>query len=475
MKALICLMLAAAWGAAAATQPPDYAVVVSSATRARGDWAAVVTALVEKHRASVLVYDRSVDEVLPALRKQAPHFAAFVARPEEAGREFVARIHRLTRRLDDDPYTDCFWGIVTGYDAAAALRIARLREPLTIRKAASGTEIPLGNFEEGAWYSEVQKNRMQTKVRGGRSAEAKGPDDTTKAIASLLTDFHADLFVASGHATEHDWQIGYNYRNGSFRCEKGRLFGRDAAGARFPIESPNPKVYLPIGNCLMGHVDGPNAMALAWMNSAGVAQMLGYTVTTWYGYAGWGCLDYFIEQPGRYTFTEAFFANQHALIHRLATYFPELLNATVNEAGQSSVKIVVGPRAREAGLTEQDGLGLLYDRDTLAFYGDPAWEARLAPAALAWDQTLTEQAGVWTFTVRPAIGVFSFQAVNQNGSQRGGRPLVEYLPRRVKNPKIIEGAELEPVITHDFILLPNPGRCVPGRIYRVAFKTDPAR
>jgi hypothetical protein len=30
----------------------------------------------------------------------------------------------------------------------------------------------------------------------------------------------------------------------------------------------------------------------------------------------------------------------------------------------------------------QDDLGLHWDRDTLAFYGDPAWEAKLAP--IAW-------------------------------------------------------------------------------------------
>ena len=56
----------------------------------------------------------------------------------------------------------------------------------------------------------------------------------------------------------------------------------------------------------MGHIDDQQAMALAWLKSGGVRQMLGYTVPTWYGYAGWGCLDYFVEQPGRYDFAEAF-------------------------------------------------------------------------------------------------------------------------------------------------------------------------
>ena len=72
----------------------------------------------------------------------------------------------------------------------------------------------------------------------------------------------------------------------------------------------------------MGHLQGPESMAAAFLKSAGVRQMMGYVEVTWYGYMGWGCLDYFIEQPGRYSFTEAFFANHHALIHRLESCFP---------------------------------------------------------------------------------------------------------------------------------------------------------
>ena len=474
MRPVYLSLVVAAFSAVTATAA-DYAVVVSKATQAKPEWKEVVTALARKHQGSVVTFDRAVEEALPELRRQGPRYVAFVAQPVEAGRDFVARVHRLTRRFDDDPYTDCFWGIVTGYDAAAALRLARLSEPLTIRKAASGTEIPLANFEEGTWYSELQKNRMERKEHGKPPTAVNGPDDTTKALAELLTDYHADLFITSGHATEHDWQIGYGYRNGSFRCEAGQLIGRDAAGNRFPIVSTNPKVFLPIGNCLMGHIDGSNAMALAYMNSAGVSQMLGYTVTTWYGYAGWGCLDYFIEQPGRFTFAEACFANEHALIHRLATYCPDLLAAEITPAGRASTNIVVSAKAKAAGLTEQDGLGLLYDRDTLAFYGDPAWEARLAPTALAWDQTLTQKNGLWTLLLRANIGADSFLAGNKNGSQRGGRPVVQYLPQRLQAIQVLEGAELEPVITKDFILVPNPGRCQPGHVYRVVFRAEPRR
>jgi hypothetical protein len=129
----------------------------------------------------------------------------------------------------------------------------------------------------------------------------------------------------------------------------------------------------------MGHVDGPDAMALAFLNSAGVYQMVGYTVPTWYGYGGWGMLDYFLEQPGRFTLSEAFFANQQALIHRLVTSFPE--EAALTTAGRLPRDKELPPAARSAGLTWHDAEGLLYDRDTLALYGDPAWQTRMAQEA----------------------------------------------------------------------------------------------
>ena len=457
----------------AADQPPGYAVVVAKAIQADPAWKEVVAALVAKHHATVVTFDSAVKESLPELRRSFPRYVCFVAKPGEVTREFVTQINRLTRHLDGDPYTDCFWGILTGYDAAAALRIARLQEPLTIRKVAAGTDIALPQCEQGTWYCELQKNRMVHKEPGGAPVELKGPDDTTKALVDLLNDYHADLFITSGHATEHDWQIGYRYRNGSFRCENGVLYGRDLAGRRYPVESPNPKVYMPVGNCLMGHIDGRNAMALAFMKSAGVAQMLGYTVTTWYGYAGWGCLDYFVEQPGRYSFAEAFFANQHALIHRIATYFPELLEADIDADGRTSTSIVVGPTAKAAGLTDEDGRGLLYDRDALAFYGDPAWVARMAKNDLAWDQALSEKDGVWTLEIKPRHGAQSFDPINRNGSQRGGRPIVEYLPHRIRHAQVLEGADLAPVITDDFVLVPNPGPCRPEHPYRVVFRAAP--
>lgn len=422
----------------------EYAVVVSAATNAEEGWKDVSPALVKKNGGEVIVYDKSVDEALPKLKALHPRQTCFVARPAEATKKFVAAVHQLTRKLDDDPYTDTQWGILTGFDAANALTIARDDAPLTVKKVAGGTELALDKCTEGLWYDELVKNKVVRKTPGATAAQEQGPNDTTKSLVDTLNEYKPDLFVTSGHATERDWMIGFRYKNGFFKSQAGRMFGEDTRGEKFDVDSPSPKVYLAVGNCLMGHINGQDAMALAWLNKAGVRQMAGYTDLTWFGYGGWGLLDYFVEQPGRYTLTEAFFANHHALIHCLET---------------------------KSG----DQRGLAYDRDIVAFYGDPAYIAKLAEAEKSYDQTLTEKDGEYTFTITPRRGADSFKPVNVNGAQRGYRPIVAFLPQRVKNVALISSAELKPVITDDFLLIPNPRDCDPAKTYLVVFKAEAIR
>jgi zinc protease len=443
LRACLALILTSSAGYGA----PAYAVVASQAAQDDPAWRAVCDKLSQKHEgALVLTWKQSPAECLDSLKKAFPRHVCFLARPAEATEAFVRAVHQLTRKFDDDPYTDCLWGILTGFDAANALQIASENNPLTIRKVASGTEVALDRCQEGVWYCELRQGRMVRKSSGAQPAEETAPRDTTEALAKTLTDYQADLFVTSGHATERDWQIGYSYKNGSWRSKAGELFGVDTAGRKIPIHSDHPRVFMPIGNCLMGHIDGPDAMALAFMKSAGVRQMLGYVVPTWFGYQGWGCLDYFVEQPGRFTFAEAFFANHHALIHRLA-----------------------------ANPSNSDRKGLEFDRDVVAFYGDPAWEARMAPGSLSWKQELTNDGDAWTFSITPLRGRESFATVNANGAQRGGRPIVQFLPRRIDPATVTftAGQDLNPLATDDFLLVPLPTTCDPTRRYEVKFTAKP--
>ena len=476
MKTSIGLLIAALFvittrPVAAEIERVDYAIIVSQSTRSDEGWNRVVETLQTKHNGQVIEYDAAITETLPALVKQFPKYVCFVATRDEATREFVAQVHCLTRQLDEDHYTDCLWGILTGYDAANALRIAAEHSPLIVRKVASGTEIALDRCSEGVWFSELKPGLRVRKNSTGETTSETGEADSTRQLASTLTTEKSQLFITSGHATERDWQIGFAYRNGQFVSKGGQLFGVDVKGERFSIESNEPRVFLAVGNCLMGHIDGPDAMALAFLNSAGVRQMVGYTVLTWYGYAGWGCLDYYVEQPGRFTLAEAFFANQQALLHRLETVSPEMLKENPSP-GQTVRSVKLSEAARAAGLKVQDVAGLLHDRDVLAFYGDPAWSAKMENGQLGWEQSLMEVDGVFTFVVTGQAGEKSFAPVNTNGSQRGGRPIIQFLPKRLKNIRILTGTEWKPVITDNFLLLPLPAKYDESVEYRVTFRAE---
>jgi zinc protease len=361
-----------------------------------------------------------------------------------------------------------FWGILTGHDAENALTVAKTSDPLVIRNSLACTEIALDRCEQGKWFSELRKGHGVTKEQGGDIKDIQLPQDTTSRFVRELNEGKPDLFVTSGHATERDLQLGFRYRNGVFRCKNGTLFGSDLSGKRHAVNSPNPKVYMPIGNCLMGHLDGPDSMAAAFLESAGVRQMMGYVEVTWYGYMGWGCLDYFIEQPGRYSFTEAFFANHHALIHRLETCFPSKKKLGSGRGPDNSR--IPSSYARKLRLSSNDARGLLFDRDIVAFYGDPAWQAKMADGKRNWKQTLTKKNDEYHFSISPELGPSSYSPVNENGVQRGYRPFIAFFDKRLTEPEVVSGQELNPVITDTFILVPNPPSKKPAKPIEVVFR-----
>ncbi len=435
----------------------DYAVVVSAATSHTPGWQQVVAALVGKHSAATVVYPHAVTEALPQLRRIAPLYACFVARPEELGCGFVVDVNRLTRALNGDPYGDVIWGIVTGYEASDALRLARQSAPLTVRRAAAGTPIDLGAFNEGAWYSEGEKGVVCEKQPGKEPQKRRCPDDSTQSLVNELNANRPDYFQTSGHASQHDWQIGYSYHNGQFRCKAGQLFGLDTHGARFDVNSPNPKVYAPLGNCLIGLIDGRDTMALAWMRTGGVCQMAAYVVPTWYGTA-WGIADYFVGEQGSYTYAQSFFLNNQFVVRELRTRFPDAARLNIADYDMERNPRVLDEFAAANHITDRDALGLLWDRDTVAFYGDPAWEARVAKVRPApWNCALSVSNGRYTFRV----------TANTDGTW--GRPPAAIFPKRLRDIRIVSGADLDPLITERFILLPLKGRYTTGETFTVEF------
>jgi len=243
----------------------SYVVLVSDETAKQADWMAVVTALRTKYDASLIVYPKhKVAAVLPELKKLHPRYAAFVAQPEEAGHSFVIAVHRLTRKLDGDPYTDVRWGIVTGYDASDALRIAKCTEPLVISSAASSMGPgSFKNLDHGFASAENDHTKFFIKKAGGETQEITVDPDPVKSLVDAFNTQSPDMFVTSGHASERNWQVIFNKHFGDFKCKNGQLYGENSKKETFDINSPGVKIYLPMGNCLIGHIPRKNCMTTA--------------------------------------------------------------------------------------------------------------------------------------------------------------------------------------------------------------------
>jgi zinc protease len=461
------LMACASPALAAERVPPpqgSYAIVVSAKTCADEAWRPVVDALQKKYAGRAITWQANVREAQDDLAACMPNYTCFVAQPAECGRDFVVAVHRMTRRLDDDPYTDTIWGILTGYTAEDALRLAQQQEPLILRKVLSGTSGGLlGAFDEGVQFDEGKAGGMRLKSADGKVQDKGCPPDSTRSIVDYFNNEKPDCFITSGHATQHDWQIGYSFKGGQLRHKDGHLFGLDTQGTRYDILSPNPKVCLPVGNCLIGDVSGRDCMVTALVHSAGVIQMFGYTVPTWYGKGGWGIQEYYLGQPGRFTLAEAFFANTQALLHEIQMRFPKIAKVDFEQYDLEKSRRLLDDLSARHGIGGRDELGLLWDRDTVAFYGDPAWQARPAERKLAWDQTLAVEGNRCTFTL----------TANEGGTWPD-KPLVALLPRRVTNARVVKGEDLKPVVTENFILVPMKGQFQPGERTEIVVEADEA-
>lgn len=426
-----------------------YTIVATQSVLDDADWAKVVDSLrtkyADEYKVDVVAWD---DSAFDRLKEIFPKYACFVVKPEEATAERLASIWQGTRELDNDPYGDVLWAIITGYDATDASRMTQVK-PTIVESACGATSISTKYFKSSVVFDEGKKNHWRVKEAGKEEEDRNdAPDDTTHAVADALNN--AQLFVTSGHASENNWSIGYAYKNGFFVAQNGNLYGvpsQESGEKPFLVEATGSKIHFASGNCLWGNINKPCCMATMMIKHANVDMLLGYVVPTWFGYMGWGVLDYYIEQPGRFTVAEAVYANNQALLYLLEN------DKTAPEAEK---------------LPEMKREGLVYDRDVVALYGDPAWQNALAVQESGWKQELEAEKAedgtiTWTLTIDPVKTEKSHALVDSNGSARSNRPIFQILPQRVSNVEIVEGQDYGAVITDNFVLIPLSKKLPEGK------------
>ena len=487
-QTLLPLLAACAMCACTATpEASDYAVVAGPGIADDPQWNSVIEALCESHPgARVIHYRDTVSEALPALREAAPRYVAFIEQPEQVGRAYIIALNRMSREVDDDIYADYLWGVITGYDAEAALRmVCDAREPLVIRSAVSTLrEVGSGKwFDSFAYVDDRNAGICGEKKPGADSVShyrterllEDGRPDLLRSFCDFYAAYDPDLITTASHATERNLEMPFSV--GNLRARDGALYADFPEGPEALKESGKRRVFLPIGNCLIGNVNNTReSMAIAWMNSAHASAMAGYVVPTWYGRNRWGGLKYWLTTPGRYSLAEAFYLNQQDMLHQIDSWDPELCRKPFPYGPDGFAEEDLEKASEVAGreLTI-DELGFFFDRDVLAFYGDPAWNVRLKELPEENDFTVTAstEGGQYVLTVTTSE---NFSAERMAGSHFKEEhvkdlPFSYFFPERLKNPRLAEGETWDAAVDENFLLIYNPG-FEPGRSYTIRIDTD---
>ena len=370
-----------------AAKAPGYAIVVPAD---HPELDAAVQALKTKHAAldpKVFTYRQDVREVLPDLREMLPYYTCFVTPKELAGRAFTGEVSRMAREITPDPYCDTFWGILTGYDAADIRRVAEFKGPIEITDALD----MVGGFHHSLMrrcysFDETQENnlRITDPAKHYDNEHTRISRDFTEEFLKLVKGGGFQIIMTSGHASEHDWASGYLSSSNMYLIDRnGGLLARDTRGRTTEIRDMTPKIWCAAGNCLIGNIPHgqDSCMATAMIHSFGVYQLMGYTIETWFGRQGWTAQGMLTDYPGYYSFNESFHFANAWIVENLVKRNLNHITLDTSDYDTFQIKAAASLRGIRFRNTEEqkEALGLLYDRDVVAFYGDPAMRAAIDP------------------------------------------------------------------------------------------------
>lgn len=468
----------------------DYLVVASESVMADAEWAEVAATLAQKHDAEIATFAAAPREALEQIRDAYPRYVAIVDKPENIGRDYVIDLHKVCREVDDDIYGDFLWGIITGYDAAAAMRMVdNSTEPLLIKDAVA-TIMELNSakwFDNYAWVDDHTRGLWGYK--SGRNGEIVTAmvekEEVLSKFCELYEAYDPDLIVTAAHATQQNLEMPYSL--GHIKPRDGKLYAHNIfTDEEFDIhESGKRRVYTAVGNCLIGDMNNTReSMAAAWMNGSNVATMLGYVVTTWHGRAGWGALKYWVTSPDRYTLAEATYMNQQDLLHQHNLRTPGLFNESYNYCDGWKEELTCASErlseslGREVDLdapADWDMIGFWHDRDVLAYYGDPKWDVHLQSVERECDYSIatTEKGNKYIITITTDED-FSLERMRGDKFKQEhvlDLPFNYFFPERLCNPRLAEGQEWNAVVDENFILIYN-AEFEPNATYTITLNVE---
>lgn len=402
-----------------APAPGEYAVLISSVSADMPEWRAVAQALLDKYPgAKLCVLPELTEEACTeALRKTCPRYAAVVLRPQEVTRDTTNALHRAARNVDEDPYGDCIWGIVTGYEPSDALRIARGQGTIVLNRLLAVAQPDNERFEHSCCMSE--KEGCSVTERTGESTvttlDATTPegqealqDGLQSYFARQLTSQNPQLIVTATPSTPFNLEMPLckglifpaENRFYSVDCQHLIAFasarqpaaeGKTGAlqslaeAMRFPAIEPDAseRVWLALGSGDMGDACGSRqSMVITAVSAYGCHQFVSSTISSWYGKMATDVLRFFFDHTETTTLAQAVFLANQLLIEKTLSIDPRLLQVRVNgqTVGAEFQRDLLASGVQVTNDQARDAAGLVLERDALVFFGDPARPAVVSSA-----------------------------------------------------------------------------------------------
>jgi hypothetical protein len=404
--------------------PFKYAMVVKSSTLADPAWAEVIDTLQAKHGGEVFSYSNSIWETQADLSTYMPSHICFLAKVEDitsVGSEQYARdVHQLTRALDADLYGDAVWGILTGYNADDAMRIA------------TTSSLPIGNIllkdamgllnwvYQGMYFACHEYGLCAIKYPGVDTFEIHhdGPTDCTDTLVTLINTNTFDLVMPGGHGNHNAWQLHWPSAGleGFFKSSDGQVYGAPYSGSNINVNSTNPKVFFAPYNCYHGFIQNSGSFVPSWTHTGGVIGYWGNTISVATVYMkGHG---YIWAEQGLHTLAEAFYITNQALLFCMENNVP-------------------GTNYSE----------MLRERDVWAWYGEPSCDIRINPIK---DPRFSREFIIDGDTVTYRV------TATRDSVQLGVRAeqvLIDFLPFKADSIEILYHNAYNAVVTDNFALL----------------------
>lgn len=343
-------------------------IVMTAAGAQQSEWKDVADALEAKHSAEAkvmqLVAAPEITDAKVILSEMKPTHVAFVMRPEEVDFKTTVAMKRMMRELDEDPYDDAVWGIVTGPTAADAKRIASSSEPKSIHAALTTTGISDDFIERFYCLSDAYpEGCWRIKAPDGTVSHHSTTGDVDHVFKEGWNTIDPDFILTASHATEFNLEMPFS---------RGNLTPPIIRALKAPERE---KVWLAAGNCLIAdNLNPTNNMVMTALGFGKCNQFVGYIATTWFGEIGWGTLGNFSNGM---SLVEAYHEANRKIIEELEEtvtnakdFKPVFENA--RDYDRLFVEVRKFPWKSEKKLEDpQKFVGRLWDRDATVFYGDP--------------------------------------------------------------------------------------------------------